>query len=179
MLPAIAQAIANVLVAGTSLTSTEQIDFGHPGYDRGQKPGLTLYLYEIQETNLSHHCTQLLELHHELASPEQKPKLRWFNIVFVLIAWDHTTLGEQRLLSETLTLLLHYQTIPAEFLPPLLQKIGALPMQVAPLSLTNTNTFWNVIGIPLCPALRLTVTTPFPLAITPPGYLKTPVSDRA
>jgi hypothetical protein len=175
MIPAIAQAIANVLVAGTSLTSTEQIDFGHPGREVGETPRLTVYFYEIQEANFSHSDQPLLDSQHDPVAPNTR--LRWFNVAFVLIAWEHTMLAEQRLLSETLTHLLRYQSIPAEFLPPALQNVGHLPMQVSTFSLSNTDAFWQVIGIPLRPALQLIVTTPFPLLSSPKaGEINTPVS---
>lgn len=158
MIPAIAQAVANILVAGTSLSGTEQIDFGYPGVGNGCKPCLNLYLYEIREIQSSTLQPQLSYLGDDSINSRS---LHWFNFVFVLMVQDHTTLGEQHLLSESLLLLLQHPQVPLQFLPPTLQKYGTLPLSVSPMSLTDQAGFWHAIGIPLRPALQIIVSTPF------------------
>jgi len=156
MIPAIAQAVANLLVSGTSLTGTEQIDFGCPGLESGCKPYLNLYLYEIQETQRPY--PQSLPNHEDACNSQP---LHWFNAIFVLMARDHTALGEQHLLAQSLSLLLQHAYIPPAFLSPPLQRYGALPLSVSPMSLMTQSAFWSAMGIPLQPALQIIVATPF------------------
>ncbi|MGG6296329.1 Pvc16 family protein [Leptolyngbya sp. AN02str] len=158
MIPAIAQAVANILVSGTSLTDTEQIDFGYPGLDSGCKPYLNLYLYEIQETPKPYPPVPPYTQTHPTATAQP---LHWFNAIFVLTARDHTTLGEHHLLSESLTMLLQHPCIPTAFLSPAFKHYGELPLSVAPMTLMAQSTFWSVIGIPLQPALQIIVAIPF------------------
>jgi hypothetical protein len=164
MISAIAQAVANILASGTSLTSTEQIDFGYPGRLADlAKPCLNLYHYEIQVAQTPTVLSQ------PAPSPWDSPSLRWFDLLFALMARDHTVLGEQQMLTESLTLLLQYPHIPAQFLSPTLRAYETLPLRVTPMTLLAQPTFWNAIGIPLRPALQITVTAPFAI----------PLPDRA
>jgi hypothetical protein len=89
----------------------------------------------------------------------------WFNVVFALMACDHTALGEQTLLSESLSLLLQSPHLPQQFLSPALQRYPALPLRVAPLTLTAQPAFWPALGIPLRPALQIAVTAPFEIPL--------------
>ena len=52
MLIFVLQTLAEILAGGTSLTSTEQIDFSHPGNRReeGAGPTLNLYIFDIRES---------------------------------------------------------------------------------------------------------------------------------
>jgi hypothetical protein len=171
MIPAIAQAVANLLISGTSLTGTEQIDFGCPGFESGCRPYLNLYLYEIQETQRPY--PQIFPNPNN-AHPLQP--LHWFNAIFVLMARDHTALGEQHLLSQSLTLLLQHSSIPTDFLSPPLQRYGALPLSVSPMNLTTQPAFWRAIGIPLQPALQIIVATPFEIqTLHRPALLEMPL----
>lgn len=173
MIPAIAQAVANILVSGTSLAGTEQIDFGYPGIESGCKPYLNLYLYEIQETERP--CPQVLPRTHPDNTCIPQP-LHWFNAIFALMARDHTALGEQHLLSESLTLLLQHPSIPTAFLPLPLQRYGALPLRVTPMTLMAQSAFWSAIGLPLQPALQIIVTTPFEIqALQQASLMEMPV----
>ncbi|WOD37076.1 Pvc16 family protein [Nodosilinea sp. E11] len=183
MISAIAQAVANILASGTCLTSTEQIDFGYPGrLGRDHKPCLNLYHYEIQSAQ-GHYSETSHEVNADGRSQARSPL--WFDLFFALMVQDHTALGEQHMLSESLTLLLQYPYIPARFLSPPLQAYEALPLSVVPMTLMAQPTFWSAIGIPLRPALQIMVTTPFEipslergsLLETPPPHAP-PYGDR-
>ncbi len=52
MLIFVLQTLAEILAGGTSLTSTEQIDFSHPSNRReeGAGPTFNLYIYDIRES---------------------------------------------------------------------------------------------------------------------------------
>lgn len=170
MIPAIAQAVANLLVSGTSLTGTEQIDFGCPGAESGFKPYLNLYLYELQATESP--CSPFPGCSEE---PCITQSLHWFNAIFVLMARDHTALGEQHLLAQSLTLLLQHPCIPTAFLSPPLRRYGALPLSVSPMTLMTQPAFWSSIGVPLHPALQITVATPFEIHTLPPSRVEMPL----
>lgn len=74
------------------------------------------------------------------------------------------------MLSESLTLLLRYPYIPARFLTPPLQVDEILPLRVTPMTLLSQPTFWSAIGIPLRPALQVSVTTPFKVSAPHPSH---------
>lgn len=161
MIPAVAQTLANMLVAGTSLADVRQIDFSHPSVRQETKPLLNLYFYGIQDSKLT---PSLRQFSHPSSGLETiKPRtqsLAWFDVLFLLIAQDHTTLGEQRLLSEVLTLLLRYPVIPEECLVPVLRGYGALPIGVSAVRLSDAAALWNALRVPLRPSLHLAVTAP-------------------
>jgi len=170
MIPAVAQTLANLLAGGTSLINTEQIDFSHPGLRQDIRPVLNLYCYSIQENNRMPpsrgHKMQGLNAHRTNKAIANSAV--WFDVSFLLIAWDHTALGEQQLLSEALALLLRHSVLPENFRPPALRDYGILPMHVSASKLANVPAFWGALGISLRPALNVTVTIPFDLARDPP-----------
>lgn len=174
MISAIAQAVANILASGTCLTGTEQIDFGYPGrLGCDHKPCLNLYHYEIQATQ-GPYPKASREADADNWSQPRSPL--WFDLFFALMVQDHTALGEQHMLSESLTLLLQYPYIPTRFLSPPLRAYEALPLSVAPMTLMAQPTFWSAIGIPLRPALQIMVTTPFEIPTPDRGaLLETPL----
>jgi hypothetical protein len=57
MLISLLQSLAEILAGGTSLTSTEQIDFSPPGSHRDEVTGATLnlYFYDIRESKQVQH----------------------------------------------------------------------------------------------------------------------------
>ena len=170
MISAIAQAVASLLASGPTLTGTEQIDFGYPGQITDAiKPCLHLYHYEIQSAQSPY--SQPNPQPYSGADLDHDPALGvgsqpiWFNIVFALMACDHTALGEQTLLSESLSLLLQSPHIPHRFLSPSLRRYPALPLRVTPITLVTQPAFWITLGIPLRPALQISVTAPFEIPL--------------
>ncbi|MEB3290944.1 MAG: Pvc16 family protein [Leptolyngbya sp.] len=161
MISAIAQAVANLLASGPTLTGTEQIDFGYPGQISHElKPCLHLYHYEIQSAQSPYPQPSLCPLDVDMGSQPI-----WFDVVFALMACDHTALGEQTLLSESLSLLLQSPHLPHRFLSPSLRRYPALPLRVAPITLLSQPAFWLTLGIPLRPALQIAVTAPFEIPL--------------
>lgn len=164
MISAIAQAVASLLASGPTLTGTEQIDFGYPGQMTDAiKPCLHLYHYEIQSApSPSPYPESHGDYRYDRGNGTQAV---WFDLLFALMACDHTALGEQTLLSESLILLLQSPHLPQRFLTPPLRRYPALPLRVAPLTLTAQPAFWPALGIPLRPALQISVTVPFEIPL--------------
>ncbi|MBD2742218.1 Pvc16 family protein [Coleofasciculus sp. FACHB-1120] len=158
MIPATAQTLAEILAEGISLLSTEQIDFNHPGRREDVRPVLNLFCYNIGENSqVDHRINQ--EKPHPPTFGKYSPL--WFDISFLVSAWDHTALGEQRLLSEALMLLLRYRWLPEELLAPSLRGYGSLSMTISAVGLIDAVALWRALGVPLRPALYVTVTVPF------------------
>ncbi|HLP88502.1 MAG TPA: Pvc16 family protein [Nostocaceae cyanobacterium] len=157
MIPAATQALAEILAGGISLLSTEQIDFNHPGMNKNVNPRLNLYCYNIRE-NL---CVQQQCSQQAKSGVKSKSPIRWFDISFLVSAWDFTSLGEQRLLSEALRLLLPFDSLGEEVLPPALRGHGELSMTVSAVHPTDAAMLWSALGVPLRPALYVTLTIPF------------------
>jgi len=159
MIPAATQTLAEILAGGISLLSTEQIDFNHPGVGQNINPRLNLYCYNIQENvyrqSSCQHPTDVGKL--GLLTP------RWFDVSFLVSAWDFTSLGEQRLLSEALILLLHHHSLQEEVLAPALRGHGELAMTVSAIHPIDAAALWNALGVPLRPALYVTLTIPLNL----------------
>lgn len=63
MLISVLQTLAEILAGGTSLTSTEQIDFSRPGSrrDEGSGPLLNLYFYDVRESKQVQHSGRQVE----------------------------------------------------------------------------------------------------------------------
>lgn len=166
MISAIAQAVANLLASGPTLTGTEQIDFGYPGQITDSiKPCLHLYHYEIQSAQSPYpqpYSETCGDGYYDRGNGTQAV---WFDLLFALMACDHTALGEQKLLSDSLSLLLQSAYLPQRFLSPTLRRYPALPLRVAPLTLTAQPAFWPALGIPLRPALQIAVTAPFEIPL--------------
>lgn len=179
MIPAAAQTLAEILSSGTSLVSTEQIDFDHPGQRQNLRPGLNLYCYDLRESNTIQCSSQLVSGMNLQAQPDsslENHHLRWFNVAFLVSAWDFTALGEQHLLSEALTLLLPHRSLREDLLVPVLRGYGNLSMTVSADLAINAVALWSALGVPLRPALYVTVTIPFSLRgeIAPKKRLLTP-----
>lgn len=165
MIPAVAQTLACLLAKGTSLGSTEQISFSHPGNQSSVRPLLSLYLYSIQE---NHRMQQrsLPSSSSPLSAASPTPvassdTTRWYDMAFLVTAWDHTALGEQRLLSEALHLLLQYSCLPEEALVTQLRGQVMLPLQVSTRCVSEEAVLWHALRVPLRPAFSITVTVPF------------------
>ncbi|HEY9838034.1 MAG TPA: Pvc16 family protein, partial [Vampirovibrionales bacterium] len=116
MIPAVAQTLAEILAGGTSAISMEQIDFNSPNSELNhQAPRLNLYCYDVREN------PQM-----QISPKQTDPSTIWVDVSFLITAWDKTALGEQYLLSEALTVLLPYHSLPSERLAPALQGKGTV-----------------------------------------------------
>lgn len=171
MIPAIARTLARILVDGTSLSGTEEIDFDPPSQTLIGRTGLTVYCYNIRENSQTllescqgRACNEALSVHPELDN------LRWFDVSFLVSAWDSTALGEQQLLSEALSSLLHHRYLQRDILPPELQPYERLPFVISPIPAIDPVMLWSSLGLPLRPALYVTVTTPIVSRAKPPPY---------
>lgn len=174
MIPAVAQTLAKLLAGGTSLISTEQIDFNHPGWRQNTGSGLNLYCYDLRANDqVQHSVRQGKSTNNQgkLHGTTGNDSAQWFDVSFLVSAWGDTALGEQRLLSEALMLLLPHHFITEERLAPVLRGYGSLPMTVTTIHPTDTAALWSALGVPLRPALYVTVTTPFQLQATPQAEL--------
>ncbi|MGP1385125.1 MAG: Pvc16 family protein [Thainema sp.] len=162
MIPAVAQTLAQILVAGTSIGSTEQIDFGYPGLKQDSTPCLNLFFYGVQE---SQHLASTRTVRSQITDVTNStlPSVSWYNVLFLLVAWDETSLGEQRLLSEALMLLRCYPAVPEAILAPVLQGYGALPLEVSTIQLSKIFKLWHALQLPLRPSLHVSVTAPLSL----------------
>ena len=158
MIPAVSQTLAEILAGGSSLIGTKQIDFNHPSVEQYQGLRLNLYCYDLRENKQMQHSCQQTE-----GTSNGNCSLLWFDVSFLVTAWDSTALSEQRLLSEALTLLLRHRFLPEELLAPALQGYGMLPIRVFASGLIDTAVFWSALGVPLRPALYVTVTVPLDL----------------
>jgi hypothetical protein len=162
MIPAATQTLAGILTDGINLLCTEQIDLGHPSVvsNVGQdvSPRLNLYCYNIQES-----ATLARSICQHPAELGIQPSLqtKWFDVFFLISAWDYTSLGEQRLLSEALILLLHHHSLREELLAPALRGHGGLTMTLSAVDPVEAAVLWNALGVPLRPALYVTLTIPF------------------
>lgn len=164
MIPAVAQTLAEILAGGTSLIRTEQIDFNHPALRRNAEPGINLYCYDLRVSDRVQPSSHRFELKPSL--PRRMPidsALVWLDVSFLVSAWDDTALGEQHLLSEALKLLLPHRLLKEEFLTPALRGYGSLPLSVCAIHPAQTTALWLALGVPLRPALYVTVTIPVKL----------------
>lgn len=164
MLIFVLQTLAEILAGGTSLTSTEQIDFSHPSNRReeGASPTLNLYVYDIRESKQIQHSGRQVE--RKLTSALQPVTVNWspswFEVSMLLTAWDRTALGEHHLISEALTVLLRHRSLQEEFLVPELRGFGNLSMTVALEPAIEVGSLWSALSVPLRPALYLAITIP-------------------
>jgi hypothetical protein len=187
MISAVTQTLASLLADETSLTGTEQIDFDHPATRRCDRPRLNLFCYDLRQCNGTspdgaghsrpsfqhrvYRASQVAKCQASLTAkagslpdtaflPNKEPF--WFDISFILSAWDWTELGEQRLLSEALSLLLHHRLLREDRLVPALWGWGGVSLQVSTVPLGDIAVLWQALGAPLRPALYITVRAPFP-----------------
>ncbi|NJO79518.1 MAG: DUF4255 domain-containing protein [Cyanobacteria bacterium RM1_2_2] len=166
MLVSVLQSLAEILAGGTSLISTEQIDFSRPGSrrDEGAGPLLNLYFYDIRESKHVQHSGRQVERH----APEGKPYTakvnwspNWFDVSLLITAWDRTALSEHHLLTEAMSVLLRHRSLQENFLANDLRGYGNLPLSVAIAPPIEIGALWGALGLPLRPALYLTITVPF------------------
>jgi hypothetical protein len=157
MIPAVARALADILAGNASSIGTDQIDFDHPRVDRGRGSRLNLYCYELRPTE------KRLSLTPDRENPktrEEAKKIVWFDICFLITAWDCTAIGEQHLLSEALTQLLSHHGLPDQLLPATVRGHGTVAIEISAIGSSHAIALWNALGIPLRPALYVTVTIP-------------------
>lgn len=166
MLVSVLQTLAEILAGGTSLISTEQIDFSRPGSrrDEGAGPLLNLYFYDIRESKNVQHSGRQVERH----SSESKPQTakvnwspNWFDVSLLITAWDRTALGEHYLLTEAMSVLLRHRSLREHFLASDLRGYGNLSLSVAIAPPIEIGALWSALSLPLRPALYLTITVPF------------------
>ncbi|MBW4616348.1 MAG: DUF4255 domain-containing protein [Desmonostoc vinosum HA7617-LM4] len=164
MLIFVLQTLAEILAGGTSLTSTEQIEFSHPSNRReeGAGPTLNLYIYDIRESRQLQHSGKQVE--RKLTRALQPATVNWapiwFDVSLILTAWDRTTLGEHHFLDEALIVLMRHRCLQEEFLVPELRGNGGLPMTIGLEPSIEAGTLWSALNVPLRSALYLTVTVP-------------------
>ena len=160
----IIQTLAGILAGGTSLSSTEQIEFSHPSNrkEEGGGPILNLYVYDIRESKQIQHSGRQVErkLTQALQPASVNWSPTWFDVSMLLTAWDRTALGEHYLLSQALSLLLRHRALKEEFLVPELRGYGNLNMTVAVEPQIEAGSLWSALTIALRPALYLMVTVP-------------------
>lgn len=164
MLIFVVQTLAEILAGGTSLTSTEQIDFSHPSHRReeGAGPTLNLYVYDLRESKQIQHSGRQVE--RKLTNALQPATINWspiwFDVSILLTAWDRTALGEHHLLSEALNVLLRHRPLQEDFLVPELRGYGNLTMTVALDPPIEVGSLWSALNVPLRAGLYVTVTVP-------------------
>lgn len=165
MLIFVVQTLAEILAGGTSLISTEQIDFNHPSHRReeGAGPTLSLYVYDLRESKQIQHSGRQVERKstNGLQSATVNWSPSWFDVSILVTAWDRTALGEHHLLSEALNVLLRHRSLQEDFLPPELRGYGNLSMTVALDPPIEVGSLWSALNVPLRAGLFLTVTAPF------------------
>lgn len=165
MLNSILQTLAEMLTNGTILTSTEQIDFSHPSSleNSNRDLSLNLYLYDVRISKKMPNNGRQVERHFDeskqVAEVGRAPS--WFDVSIVITARDRTILGENRLLSETLLLLMRSRLLREEFLTPDLRGYGNLLLSVTNDPPIDVGSLWSSLSIPIRPAIYLTVTVPF------------------
>ncbi|MDV2997160.1 MAG: hypothetical protein N4J56_006865 [Chroococcidiopsis sp. SAG 2025] len=163
MLTLILQTLAELLAGGTTLTSTEQIDFSHPASLTDQNRGslLNVYLYDIRESRqMQQSGRQRHSTGERQGSATVSPSPTWFDISIIITAIDRTALGEYHLLSEALSFLLRHNSLREEFLPPELRGYGNLTMNVSLNPAIEIGGLWSALSVPLRPAIHLTLTVP-------------------
>ncbi len=158
MITAVVLTLTELLTQESSLLTEVKIDLNHPSKREDIRPALSLYCYDIRES-VEPKCPS-----NPNSNPKQKEDLEnfelcWFDLSFIIIAWDWTKLGEQSLLSETLKLFMQHRLISEDKLASELKGYGDLPMIISR-SIPDINNFWQALDLPLQPAIYLTVKTP-------------------
>jgi hypothetical protein len=143
MLPALIWTLSEILVKGTSLAGAEQLDFNHPGALRENRPVLNLFCYDLNG-----------------CKGKSKTGVVWFEVCFLITAWDWTALGEQQLLSEVLALMLQHRPLAEVLLAESLRGHGNLPLSVASNRTFSSASLWAALRVPLRPAVLLNVSVP-------------------
>lgn len=141
MIPAISKALANVLAIETSLNEVERVDFNPPSQSLMGKAALNIYCYN--------YCCA-----------EKKPTLSEIALAFVISAWDTPAWGDQLLLSEALSSLKNHRQLEPKFLSPELEDYQALSIEVNAIPAIEPVVLWESLGLPMRPALYVTVKVP-------------------
>lgn len=162
MITAVTQTLASLLAVGTSLQSTEQIDFGLPSAEEYTKPGLNLYCYSLKASSgqQSNFCLEEKSLDTQPNRSTVKASVQWFDISFMITAKDYTSLGKQRLLSEVFMVLSDNYILEEKLLASVLQGYGDLQLTISNFGTDDTITLWNALGVHVRPALYVTLTIP-------------------
>jgi hypothetical protein len=165
MITAVAQTLAELLVEGSSLIQTVSIDLSHPRKRRDVRPALSLYLYDIRKSirpsNFSFGKVANDPTNRQQSqTAKDNSTVFWYDLSFIIVSWDWTNLGEQRLLSEVLLMLLKHRLINEKQLPNELKGYGDLSMEIAT-AIPDVVGLWKALGLPLQPALYITIQTPF------------------
>ena len=165
MLIFVLQTLAEILAGGTSLISTEQIDFSHPSNRKEEAagPAFNLYIYDVRQSEQIQYAGKKVE--RRLTRGSQEVPVRWnptwFDVSILLTAWDRTTLGECHMLTQAIGVLLRHRSLREEFLAPELRGYGSLHMTVSFEPSIETGSLWSSLTIPLRPDVYLMVTVPF------------------
>jgi hypothetical protein len=146
MIPAISKALANVLAIETSLNKVERVDFNPPSHSLMGKAALNIYCY-------NYCCADDCYL-------EKKPTLTEVALAFVISAWDTPIWGDQPLLSEALFSLKNHRQLESEFLSPELEDYQSLSIEVNAIPAIEPVVLWESLGLPMRPALYVTVKVP-------------------
>lgn len=146
MISAVSQTLAELLTQELAQISQGQISFEHPRLWQKNKPGLNLYCYHVQEVDRA-----------------KSSNCRWFELTFLISATDHTSLGEQHLLSDVLIMLSRYSSLPDAVLDQTLRGCGAVGMRVVTQAPAEDVQFWSVLCTPFQLALHVTLTVPSPM----------------
>ncbi len=157
MIPVVAQSLAKVLAAGTSLSGLEQIDFNPPSSNLLGQSALTVYCYDIQECLVAAENTKSYAV---LCSGSVLKSLRWFKLAFLISAWDYTALGEQQLLSEALASLADCHLLRLNSASSDFQESEEFPIEILSTPTSDSVMLWSSLGLPIRPALYVTVTIP-------------------
>jgi len=165
MLIYVLQTLAEILAGGTSLVSTEQIDFSHPSNRKEDAagPALNLYIYDIRLNEKMQYSCRQVERRPTRSSQALPVRWNptWFDVSILLTAWDRTTLGECHMISEAIAVLLRHRMLQEEFLVPGLCGYGSLQMKVSSEQPIEAGSLWSSLTIPLRPAVYLMITVPF------------------
>jgi Pvc16 N-terminal domain len=163
MIPAVAQTLASILADRTSLRSTEQIDFNPPNPALIGKAALTVYCYHIQacspapfEPPCDRDCHPWLAVHSTALSQP------WFELLFLITAWDFTILGEQQLMSEALSALLCQEWVYRDRQSPDAQHHEDILFKVSSTPTVDPIQLWQSLNVPLRPAIYITISVPLP-----------------
>lgn len=171
MIPAVTQTLASLLVLGTSLNSTEQIDFSLPGSEEYTEPGLNLYCYSLKANSWLQQSNSCLEKksrdNHSDGTLLKEAPIQCFDVSFVITAKDYTYLGKQRLLSEAFMALSRHHILKEELLASALRGYGKVQLTISNLATGDIIALWNALGVPFRPALYVTLTIPLNLKNVP------------
>jgi Pvc16 N-terminal domain/CarboxypepD_reg-like domain len=164
MLNSILQTLAEILAGGTTLGSTEQIDFSHPSslMDSNRDAFLNLYLYDVRVNKRMPNAGRQVERSFDgsNASADIRSAPSWFDVSILITARDRTVLGEHNLLSDVLSLLLRYRLLREEFLTSDLRGYGNLSLSVTNDPPIDVASLWSSLSLSIRPAIYLTVTVP-------------------